>query len=81
MITRVNVCMCEFVCVCQIVLLFKKTEKNRKKLCFGEPKTRKSDSGFLALLHFFGILSFRLMTRQHCLDFVVMTCRLNSREC
>jgi hypothetical protein len=38
------------VCVCMFVL---DSSSIPKSLCSGEPKTRKSDSGFSALLNFF----------------------------
>jgi hypothetical protein len=59
MITKANVCMCEFECVCWIVFPPKSSTSIKrtwffypKSLCFGEPKTKKSNSGFSALLHF-----------------------------
>jgi hypothetical protein len=53
------VCMCEFECVCWIVFPPKSSTSVKRtwffypeSLFFGERKTRKSDSGFSALLHF-----------------------------
>jgi hypothetical protein len=53
MIIRVNVCMCEFLCVCWIVFPPESSTSLEitwffypKSLCFGEPKTRKSRSFF-----------------------------------